>query len=177
MRTIALRLLAVLALVCGAPASAAPDDHAGALAALADVRAAVTEIVRIEDGYAVGHGCSTRKAPRFGRPRSKVRKPTSSQRRTTCRARSAKRRWRITKPTSHARSPTSRSSSAGPRRTACSAESAVRSETRRSAFPPAFQVFRVARHRRTRRHMGSSRNGSSMSPSRGARRQPRSRTS
>jgi mono/diheme cytochrome c family protein len=64
MRTIALRLLAVLALVCGAPASAAPDDHAGALAALADVRAAVTEIVRIEDGYAVGHGPYLRAAHR-----------------------------------------------------------------------------------------------------------------
>jgi mono/diheme cytochrome c family protein len=64
MRTIALRLLAVFALVCGAPASAAPDDHAGALAALADVRAAVTEIVRIEDGYAVGHGPYLRAAHR-----------------------------------------------------------------------------------------------------------------
>lgn len=68
-RTIALRLLAVLVVVCGAaaagvPAAATADDHAGALAALADVRAAVAEIVHIEDGYAVGHGAYLRAAHR-----------------------------------------------------------------------------------------------------------------
>jgi polar amino acid transport system substrate-binding protein len=64
MRTIALRLACVLSLACLAPVQAAPDDHGGAIAALADVRAAVAEIVHIEDGYAVGHGAYVRAAHR-----------------------------------------------------------------------------------------------------------------
>ncbi len=64
MRTIALSLVVVLAAGGAVPARAAVDDHAGALAALADVRAAVAEIVRIEDGYAVGHGAYVRAAHR-----------------------------------------------------------------------------------------------------------------
>jgi polar amino acid transport system substrate-binding protein len=64
MRTLALCAAAVLALGGAAPAPAGHDDHASALAALADVRAAVTEIVRIEDGYAVGHGAYLRAAHR-----------------------------------------------------------------------------------------------------------------
>lgn len=64
MRTIALRLACVFALAWMAPAQAAPDDHAGAVAALADVHAAIAEIVRIEDGYAVGHGAYIRAAHR-----------------------------------------------------------------------------------------------------------------
>jgi hypothetical protein len=64
MRTIALRLACVLVSAGFAPVQAAPDDHAGAIAALADVRAAVAEIVRIEDGYAVGHGAYLRAAHR-----------------------------------------------------------------------------------------------------------------
>jgi polar amino acid transport system substrate-binding protein len=64
MRTIALSLVVVLAAGGFAPVRAASDDHAGALAALADVRAAVAEIVHIEDGYAVGHGAYLRAAHR-----------------------------------------------------------------------------------------------------------------
>jgi mono/diheme cytochrome c family protein len=64
MRTIALGLAAVLTLSGAAPARSPVDDHASALAALADVRAAVAEIVRIEDGYAVGHGAYLRAAHR-----------------------------------------------------------------------------------------------------------------
>jgi polar amino acid transport system substrate-binding protein len=64
MRTIALGLAAVLILGGAAPARSPVDDHASALAALADVRAAVAEIVRIEDGYAVGHGAYLRAAHR-----------------------------------------------------------------------------------------------------------------
>jgi mono/diheme cytochrome c family protein len=64
MRTLALCFAAVIALCGASPARPAPDDHAGALAALADVRAAVAEIVRIEDGYAVGHGAYLRAAHR-----------------------------------------------------------------------------------------------------------------
>jgi polar amino acid transport system substrate-binding protein len=64
MRTTALRLACVLALTCAAPAQAARDDHASAIAALADVRAAVREIVRIEDSYAVGHDTYLRAAHR-----------------------------------------------------------------------------------------------------------------
>src|SRR5579884_3129936 len=47
-------------------AGAAPprDDHASALAALADVRASVHEIVTIENGYAVGHAAYVRAAHR-----------------------------------------------------------------------------------------------------------------
>jgi polar amino acid transport system substrate-binding protein len=63
MRTIALAVAAVFALGGAAPA-AVTDDHARALAALADVRVAVAEIVRIEDGYAVGHGAYVRAAHR-----------------------------------------------------------------------------------------------------------------
>lgn len=60
------RLSLAALLFCGAatPVSASPDDHASALAALADVRASVAEIVRIEDGYAVGHGAYLRAAHR-----------------------------------------------------------------------------------------------------------------
>jgi len=64
MRTIALPLAAVMALGGVAPARSAPDDHAGAIAALADMRAAIAEIVRIEDGYVVGHGAYLRAAHR-----------------------------------------------------------------------------------------------------------------
>jgi polar amino acid transport system substrate-binding protein len=64
MRPTALRLACVLSLACIAPVQSAPDDHAGAVAALADVRAAVAEIVRIEDGYAVGHAAYLRAAHR-----------------------------------------------------------------------------------------------------------------
>lgn len=64
MRTIALSLVVVLAAGSAGPARAASDDHTGALAALADVRAAVAEIVRIEDGYSVGHGAYLRAAHR-----------------------------------------------------------------------------------------------------------------
>jgi len=64
MRTIALSLGVILAAGNFGPAQAASDDHAGALAALADVRAAVAEIVHIEDGYAVGHGAYLRAAHR-----------------------------------------------------------------------------------------------------------------
>jgi polar amino acid transport system substrate-binding protein len=64
MRTIVLAVAAAFALGGAAPARAAADDHAHALAALADERAAVAEIVRIEDGYAVGHGAYLRAAHR-----------------------------------------------------------------------------------------------------------------
>jgi polar amino acid transport system substrate-binding protein len=64
MRTIALSLAVALVLGGAVPARSAPDDHAGAIAALADLRAAVAEIVRIEDGYAVGHGAYLRAAHR-----------------------------------------------------------------------------------------------------------------
>jgi mono/diheme cytochrome c family protein len=64
MRRIALSLAALLFFSGAVPARSAPDDHAGALAALADVHAAVAEIVRIEDGYAVGHGAYLRAAHR-----------------------------------------------------------------------------------------------------------------
>jgi cytochrome c5 len=63
-RTIALGVAAAIMLGGVVPARAAADDHASALAALADVRAAVAEIVRIEDGYAVGHGAYLRAAHR-----------------------------------------------------------------------------------------------------------------
>ncbi len=65
MRTLlALAAGAVLACAGAAAASAAPTDHDRALASLADVRAAVAEIVRIEDGYAVGHASYQRAAHR-----------------------------------------------------------------------------------------------------------------
>ncbi|MDP9107043.1 MAG: cytochrome c, partial [Candidatus Eremiobacteraeota bacterium] len=64
MRTIALAVIAALVLGGAKPASASRDDHANALAALADERAAVAEIVRIEDGFAVGHGAYLRAAHR-----------------------------------------------------------------------------------------------------------------
>ena len=54
----------VLALHGTASALPPPDDHASALAALADVRASTAEIVRIEDGYAVGHAAYVRAAHR-----------------------------------------------------------------------------------------------------------------
>jgi polar amino acid transport system substrate-binding protein len=64
-RTIlAAALAAVLTAGGAAPARAAVDDHANALAALADVRAAVGEIVRIENGYEVGHAAYLRAAHR-----------------------------------------------------------------------------------------------------------------
>src|ERR1700737_1407976 len=61
MRTLALGVAAVFAFGGAAPAT---DDHASALAALADVRASVAEIVRIENGYAVGHQAYLRAAHR-----------------------------------------------------------------------------------------------------------------
>src|ERR1700737_5537551 len=61
MRTLALGVAAVFAFGGAGPAS---DDHASALAALADVRASVAEIVHIENGYAVGHGAYLRAAHR-----------------------------------------------------------------------------------------------------------------
>jgi len=64
MRTIAVAVAAVLVLGGATAARATQDDHASALAALADERAAVAEIVRIEDGYAVGHGAYVRAAHR-----------------------------------------------------------------------------------------------------------------
>ncbi|HEX3467849.1 MAG TPA: cytochrome c [Candidatus Elarobacter sp.] len=64
MRAIAVALAAALAVGIAPPARAASDDHTGVLAALADVHAAVAEIVRIEDGYAVGHGAYLRAAHR-----------------------------------------------------------------------------------------------------------------
>lgn len=64
MRAIALSVVVTLAAAGAGPARAASDDHRGALAALADVQAAVGEIVRIEDGYAVGHGAYLRAAHR-----------------------------------------------------------------------------------------------------------------
>jgi len=48
----------------GRPAAASMDAHANAIAALADVRATVDEIVRIEDGFAVGHAAYVRAAHR-----------------------------------------------------------------------------------------------------------------
>ncbi|GAC1658100.1 MAG: hypothetical protein NVS4B13_00490 [Candidatus Elarobacter sp.] len=64
MRVIALCAAAIVALGGAAPAHPASDGHASALAALADVRAAVAEILRIEDGYAVGHTAYLRAAHR-----------------------------------------------------------------------------------------------------------------
>jgi polar amino acid transport system substrate-binding protein len=64
MRALALTLTAAFVLGMAAPARPASDDHAHALAALADVRAAVGEIVRIEDGFAVGHAAYVRAAHR-----------------------------------------------------------------------------------------------------------------
>ena len=64
MRRIALSLAALILCSGAVPARAARDDRASALAALADVRAAVSEIVRIEDGFAVGHGAYLRAAHR-----------------------------------------------------------------------------------------------------------------
>jgi|SRR5579884_1703743 len=67
MRTLAVRTLtfaALAALLAPSTARAAASDHADALGALGDVRAAVGEIVRIEDGYAVGHAAYVRAAHR-----------------------------------------------------------------------------------------------------------------
>ncbi|MBD5634342.1 MAG: cytochrome c, partial [Candidatus Eremiobacteraeota bacterium] len=64
MRTRSLFLAAFVVLAPRAGATAAVDDHASALAALSDVRAAIREIVRIEDGYAVGHAAYLRSAHR-----------------------------------------------------------------------------------------------------------------
>ena len=88
MRRIALSLVALIVFGGAAPVRSARDDHAGALAALADVRAAVAEIVGIENGYRVGHAAYP-KAPR----------PTCSRLRRACRPRSARRRWKIIRPT------------------------------------------------------------------------------
>ncbi|GAC1591625.1 MAG: hypothetical protein NVS3B28_19600 [Candidatus Velthaea sp.] len=54
-RSIVLALAGVLALSATGVAKARTDDHASAMAAIADMKAAVAEIVRIEDGDAVGH--------------------------------------------------------------------------------------------------------------------------
>lgn len=48
----------------GRPSAASIDPHRNAVAALADVRATVGEIVRIEDGSAVGHAAYVRAAHR-----------------------------------------------------------------------------------------------------------------
>jgi mono/diheme cytochrome c family protein len=64
MRRIALSLVALIVFGGAAPVRSARDDHAGALAALADVRAAVAEIVGIENGYRVGHAAYLRAAHR-----------------------------------------------------------------------------------------------------------------
>ncbi|MGD1067637.1 MAG: c-type cytochrome [Vulcanimicrobiaceae bacterium] len=63
MRTIALTLAVALAAIGAAPAPV-PDAHADALGALADIRAAVAEIVHVEDSYTVGHGYYLREAHR-----------------------------------------------------------------------------------------------------------------
>ncbi|HEX3551539.1 MAG TPA: cytochrome c [Candidatus Elarobacter sp.] len=57
-------LVPVTVLLAFTAAAPPRDDHASALAALADLRASVREIVRIEDGYAVGHGAYLRAAHR-----------------------------------------------------------------------------------------------------------------
>lgn len=67
MRTFSpLSLLVLIAVAAVVPrtATAAVDAHASALAALSDVRASIGEIVRIEDGDAVGHGAYIRAAHR-----------------------------------------------------------------------------------------------------------------
>ncbi|HTJ28403.1 MAG TPA: hypothetical protein VMA36_19755 [Candidatus Limnocylindria bacterium] len=65
MRTMLLGVAWALALVATpAGVRAAPSDHARATAALVDVRAAVAEIVRIENGNAVGHAAYLRAAHR-----------------------------------------------------------------------------------------------------------------
>jgi|HubBroStandDraft_1064217.scaffolds.fasta_scaffold18768_3 polar amino acid transport system substrate-binding protein len=64
MRTIALFLATVFALTGATTAAPVPDAHADALAALADIRATVREIVHVEDGYAVGHATYLRAAHR-----------------------------------------------------------------------------------------------------------------
>jgi polar amino acid transport system substrate-binding protein len=63
MRAFILGFVAIFTCIGAAPVQAL-DDHGGALAAVADIRAAVTEIVRIENGYAVGHGVYLRAAHR-----------------------------------------------------------------------------------------------------------------
>ncbi|HZO95706.1 MAG TPA: cytochrome c [Candidatus Baltobacteraceae bacterium] len=63
MRTFAL-MLAAAALLVPVPSGAATSERADALGALQDVHAAVGEIVRIEDGYAVGHAAYVRAAHR-----------------------------------------------------------------------------------------------------------------
>lgn len=63
MRTIALTLAVALACIGAAPAPV-PDAHADALGVLADIRAAVAEIVHVEDSYTVGHGYYLREAHR-----------------------------------------------------------------------------------------------------------------
>ena len=57
-------LCALVTVALASRATAAADDHGNALAALADVRATIGEIVRIEDGNAVGHGLYLRAAHR-----------------------------------------------------------------------------------------------------------------
>jgi len=64
MRTMTWPIAIVFVLSCVKPAATAGDDHKSALAALADLHAAVTEIVRIEDGYEVGHAAYLRAAHR-----------------------------------------------------------------------------------------------------------------
>ncbi|GAC1408781.1 MAG: hypothetical protein NVSMB64_17350 [Candidatus Velthaea sp.] len=63
-RSIVLALAGVLTLSATGVANSRADDHASAMAAIADMKAAVAEIVRIEDGDAVGHPAFLRAAHR-----------------------------------------------------------------------------------------------------------------
>jgi polar amino acid transport system substrate-binding protein len=64
--TLALTLTALLALTVGAasPGTAMNDDHQTALAAVQDIEAARTEIIKIEDSQVVGHPSFVRAAQR-----------------------------------------------------------------------------------------------------------------
>lgn len=64
MRTIAALLVFVLTLTCTTSAQSSRDDHGDAIAALANVQSAVTEIVRIEDSNATGRIAYQRAARR-----------------------------------------------------------------------------------------------------------------
>ncbi|HTJ25877.1 MAG TPA: c-type cytochrome [Candidatus Limnocylindria bacterium] len=63
-RKLVITAAAVLACTGIAGAASATDQHGVALAALADVRASVSQITAIEDGYAVGHPTYLRAAHR-----------------------------------------------------------------------------------------------------------------
>jgi len=64
MRTIAAFAAFALMLACMARAGPARDDHGSAIAAIADVQAAVAEIVRIENGDEIGRDAYVRAAHR-----------------------------------------------------------------------------------------------------------------